>query len=224
MNKHRVLIFLGPPGSGKGSLSHIAVKELGFKQISTGNLCRKHIVNQTEIGKEIDAVIKQGKLISDDLITGMVTDWFSNNSKNLRIILDGYPRTVAQAKAFSAFSDYSKLNISIVKLDVSDDKLIKRVESRIVCSNSDCQHVYSSNVNSRKSPNIIGICDDCSSELIKRKDDNLESITKRLKIYRDHESGLLDHFKDKSYNIYDISADQPLVDVYDSFVKKLGLI
>lgn len=224
MNKNNVLIFLGPPGSGKGSLSHIAVKELGFKQISTGNLCRKHIVNQTEIGREIDAVIKQGKLISDDLITGMVTDWFSNNSKNIRIILDGYPRTVAQAEAFSTFADYSRLNISIVKLDVSDDKLIKRVESRIVCSNSDCQHVYSSNVNSRKSPKIVGVCDDCDYELIKRKDDNLESITKRLKIYRDHESGLLDHFMHKSYNIYDISADQPLTDVYDNFVKELGLI
>ena len=104
MNKQNIVIFLGPPGSGKGSLSNLAIKNMGFNQISTGNLCRQHIANATDIGNQIDSIIKSGRLIPDELITSMVFDWLNQrNNGFLPIILDGYPRTVNQAIALNDF-------------------------------------------------------------------------------------------------------------------------
>src|SRR5438105_2140053 len=101
-----IFIFLGPPGSGKGSVSRLCIKDLGWVQLSTGNLCRKHIAKQTEIGKEIDFAIKSGKLVSDDLITNMVLEWFQKDFDDSHtVILDGYPRTIMQAQAFTKLFD-----------------------------------------------------------------------------------------------------------------------
>lgn len=102
--QEKIFIFIGPPGSGKGSLSSLCTQKFGWKQLSTGNLCIKHIANETSIGKKIDFAIKSGKLIEDDLITQMITEWFTNQSVNsLAVILDGYPRTVEQARFFDDF-------------------------------------------------------------------------------------------------------------------------
>ena len=118
MNKPNIVIFLGPPGSGKGSLSNLAIKNMGFNQISTGNLCRHHIANATDIGKQIDVIIKAGKLISDELITNMVFDWLGQQvDKFSPIILDGYPRTVNQAIALEAFVK-EFINLVAKKLDI----------------------------------------------------------------------------------------------------------
>ena len=99
-----IIVFIGPPGSGKGTLSGLCVKELGWVQISTGNLCRKHIADKTKIGQEIDFAIKSGKLVSDNLITDMIIDWFKHVGDQVRtVVLDSYPRTVAQAQALTSF-------------------------------------------------------------------------------------------------------------------------
>ena len=95
MSIERIVLFVGPPGSGKGTLSQKCVQELGWKQISTGDLCRAHIANETEIGKKIDFAIKSGKLVDDGLISQMVFEWFSEQKNGPHtVILDGYPRTV----------------------------------------------------------------------------------------------------------------------------------
>ena len=114
--KKSVFIFIGPPGSGKGTLSHLCVSSLRWVQLSTGNLCRKHIAEQTEIGKQIDFALKSGKLVSDSLINAMVHDWFSMTIQEAdNIILDGYPRTVAQAEALH---EYLQKNLSHVDVQV----------------------------------------------------------------------------------------------------------
>ena len=106
MSIDRVILFIGPPGSGKGTLSQKCVQKLGWQQISTGDLCRRHIAKQTEIGKSIDFAIKSGKLVSDGLISQMVFDWFrQENIESDVVILDGYPRTVNQAKDFDELAD-----------------------------------------------------------------------------------------------------------------------
>jgi adenylate kinase len=225
LNKQNIVIFLGPPGSGKGSLSNLAVKNLGFNQISTGNLCRHHIANATDIGIKIDEIIKAGKLISDDLITKMVFDWLGQqDDKNSSIILDGYPRTVNQAIALEEFVKTNNFNLSVVRLSVADEFLISRVVSRIVCSNTSCQRVYSAAGGSEHGPKISSSCDDCSYELIKRKDDTLEAIVKRLQVYREHETGLINQFALQKCSIIEINADRSLEDVYQNFALSFGVI
>ncbi len=225
MNKQNIVIFLGPPGSGKGSLSNLAIKNMGFNQISTGNLCRHHIANSTGIGNQIDAIIKAGKLISDELITNMVFDWLGQQvGRSAPIILDGYPRTVNQAFALNAFVQEMNFNLSVVRLSVADEFLIQRVVSRIVCSNTSCQRVYSNAGGSEHGPKLSLACDDCASVLIKRKDDTLEAIVKRLQVYREHETGLINYFVMQKFNIIEIAADRSLDDVYRNFAYSFGVI
>ncbi len=225
MNKKNIVIFLGPPGSGKGSLSNLAIKNMGFNQISTGNLCRHHIANATDIGRQIDLVIKSGKLISDELITNMVIDWLGQQVDQFApIILDGYPRTVNQAVSLAEFARSNNFILSVVRLSVADEFLIERVVSRIVCSNTSCQRVYSNAGGSEHGPKLSLVCDDCSSELIKRKDDTLEAIVNRLQVYRDHETGLMHFFAMQKFSIIEIAADRSLDDVYRNFAYSFGVI
>ena len=223
--KKDLIIFLGPPGSGKGSLSNLAVKNLGFEQISTGNLCRKHISEQTEIGKQIDLIIKTGKLISDDIINNMVFDWLLNTNNTNSIILDGFPRTVVQAEALKDFiSKNNNFNLSIVRLSVDDDKLIKRIVSRVVCSNLSCQRVFSLEKDSQHRSLLENNCDDCSSQLVRRKDDIIESIKERLNIYRQHETNLINYFIFQDFKILEIFADQSIADIFYLFTENFGVL
>ncbi len=223
--KKDLIIFLGPPGSGKGSLSNLAVKNLGFEQISTGNLCRQHISEQTEIGKQIDLIIKTGKLISDDIINNMVFDWLLNTNNTNSIILDGFPRTVVQAEALKNFiSKNNNFNLSIVRLSVEDDKLIKRIVSRVVCSNLSCQRVFSLEKDSQHRSLLENNCDDCSSQLVRRKDDIIESIKERLNIYRQHETNLINYFIFQDFKILEIFADQSIADIFYLFTENFGVL
>jgi adenylate kinase family enzyme len=131
----KVFIFIGPPGAGKGSLSTLCVRRFGWVQISTGNLCRKHIAEQTKIGKEIDLIIKSGKLINDDLINTMVFEWFNEHAgRSSGIIFDGYPRTVAQAEAFGAMLNemFPAVRVHVVLFELADDVVVDRLCSRYV--------------------------------------------------------------------------------------------
>lgn len=223
--KKDLIIFLGPPGSGKGSLSNLAVKNLGFEQISTGNLCRQHISEQTEIGKQIDLIIKTGKLISDDIINNMVFDCLLNTNNTNSIILDGFPRTVVQAEALKDFiSKNNNFNLSIVRLSVEDDKLIKRIISRVVCSNLLCQRVFSLEKDSQHCSLLENNCDDCSSKLVRRKDDIIESIKERLNIYRQHETNLINYFIFQDFKILEIFADQSIADIFYLFTENFGVL
>ena len=225
MNQNNIVVLIGPPGSGKGSLSKLLIKRFGWIQLSTGNLCREHIVNQSEIGKEIDLIIKSGKLISDDLVVKMVEDWLLLRlKKSSSIVFDGFPRTIDQAKALDKIlSKINIFNLSIVKLEASNDNLIARLRSRATCSNNKCQAVYSlvnENLKSQK-PNI---CDECSSKLSCRSDDNEASIVQRLAIYRVNENNIVNYFHSQGKAIEKIFIDGSLEHVYQDFVKKLNLV
>jgi len=177
------------------------VKKLGWSQLSTGNLCRKHISEQTEIGKKIDLVIKSGKLIDDGLVTQMVAEWFKEQVNRVpAVILDGYPRTVIQAGALRDLlkSTYPEQKVSVVRFIIADDAVVNRLCSRYICENKDCQEVYSSVSGSSFASKKTGICDVCSGQLMRRDDDVEESIRKRLHIYHKHEQKLIDFYQDES--------------------------
>jgi len=220
-----ILIFIGPPGAGKGSLSSLCVKHFGWLQISTGNLCRKHSAEQTKIGKEIDLIIKSGKLINDDLISCMVAEWFLENvDKASGVIFDGYPRTVAQAEAFDAMLQamFPGIQVKVVLFCLADDIVVNRLCSRYICQNKECQAVYSLSPHSDLSPVSLVLCDLCSGVLGRREDDNEEAVRKRLDIYHRHEQQLINFYRNNGSEIIELDASKQLREVFDDFVHIIG--
>lgn len=220
--RKKLFIFIGPPGSGKGTLSELCLKKCNWIQLSTGNLCRRHINQKTEIGKLIDFTIKSGKLISDRVIISMVEEWLIEQSENNNsIILDGFPRTIGQAKALAELLQkerFSNFKVKLIKMNVKDEQIIARLSARRICNNSKCQAVYSLIENSSLKPKKSNFCDKCSEKLIQRSDDNKESIKERLKIYYQHEKELINFYKDISYSVIDLNVDQLIEKVFEDFL------
>lgn len=224
--KKPVYIFIGPPGSGKGTLSDLCVKQLGWTQLSTGNLCRKHISEQTEIGKQIDFAIKSGKLIPDSLITSMVVDWLETAVGSSRaVILDGYPRTVPQAEAFHEHISHRFDNVAlqIVKFHVAHETVVSRLGARYICGNKSCQAVYSVGLGSDLAPKTgLLKCDACSTELTRRKDDEPTTVIERLNIYHKHERDLLEYYKQINFSPIECNAEHTVDIVFDVFLNLVG--
>ena len=213
-------VIIGPPGSGKGSLSSLLVDKCGWIQMSTGNLCRKHVDQGTEIGKRIDFALKSGKLVDDSLITQLVAEWVDQQSKNASIILDGYPRTVAQADAFNqlmiqGLQGMAKLNV--VKLVITDDLVIERLNGRLVCSNRDCQAVYSMISGALLAPKNDSICDKCGVNVSRRSDDSLETVLQRLKTYYEHEKTLINFYENHGHQVKMLDVNKSLPEIVSDF-------
>lgn len=224
----RIVVFIGLPGSGKGTLSSLCVKELGWKQLSTGDLCRKHIADQTEIGKRIDFAIKSGKLVSDSIISEMVFEWLVSIFESVEaVIFDGFPRTVVQAELLHGFLKHNfktgMCSLSIVRLNVPTKVVRDRVLDRIICGNKDCQAGYSANKNSKYCPKKDNICDRCGSLLVKRPDDLGGSVGLRLETYLHNENQLLEYFKLAGYSVIDLNADTSIEVIFGELKQVLHL-
>jgi adenylate kinase len=211
--KKTLYSFFGPPGSGKGTVAQRCVRELGFKVLSTGNLCRKHVALNTEFGKALQAM-KEGHLVPDDLITNAVCDWIEENKgSDAPIILDGYPRTAGQAESFykilaHKLSDYT---FKVILFEISNEEVIKRLLRRVVCSNRDCQIVYSLNHD-----DVNDVCRECQSKLHQRADDDIKVIKERLALYPRHKEELFNYFQEMRQpigvlNVENISIDEVFV-------------
>ncbi len=179
-----VLVLLGAPGSGKGTLSAKLKNELGYIHLSTGDLFRKIMKSDSPLGKKINEVIQSGKLVSDDLTNELVKQEL-DSIKNKNIVLDGYPRTVDQAKYLDSITKVDKA----VLIDVNKDIIIKRISGRRMCPK--CNSIYNIYFMPPKSENV---CDHDGSTLIQRKDDNIDSVTKRLEVYENQTKPLIDYY------------------------------
>ncbi len=224
MSINTVILLVGPPGSGKGTLSQMCTQELGWEKVSTGDLCRTHIEKQTEIGKTIDFAIKSGKLVSDGLMSQMVFEWFRERQNGSDvIILDGYPRTVNQAKYFNdlAVNLDDSVKVIVAKFVINDKSVIDRLNNRYICKNKACQRVYSLKAFSALAPKRDMICDRCGAELIKRKDDNPNAIRERLKVYHLHEKDLLSYYENTGYEIREFKSDSPIDQLFVKFKKEM---
>ena len=225
MNRKDLYIFIGPPGSGKGSLSRLCVEQLGLAQLSTGFLCRKHIAEKTTIGKKIDLVINSGKLIPDAMIIDMVQEWLLEHADKIQgIIFDGFPRTRSQAEALQNLIEQQlpDFTVNVVQLTISPDTVVQRLLNRSICQNQDCQAVYSLLSGSRLAPKEPGICDFCASPLTKRDDDAAAVVQKRLQEYKEQEHELIEFYTAHGIPIMHINVEQPLGSVFEEFKQHFG--
>jgi adenylate kinase len=221
-----VYLFFGPPGAGKGSLSSLCAHRLGWRQCSTGNLCRQHIRANTALGKQIDFSIKSGKLIADSLIVEIVHDWLAYYLSDYNsVILDGFPRTVMQAQMFNELlrrQELGHFRLILVELVIDDATVVHRLTKRIVCDNKDCQTIYAQK-DACLAPRQQGICDKCACSLVKRADDDESIVKNRLVVYHQHAQELLSYYQREKAHIIKVKADDSLEQVFSTFSNLIGL-
>lgn len=206
------LILFGAPGAGKGTQSELLIKRQGMTQISTGDLFRAAIKGQTDLGKKAQEYMDKGQLVPDSIVIGMVEEVLQKGVKNF--ILDGFPRTVAQAEALDAL--LSKMNLSIGKaifLEVPMSILMDRLTGRRVCKN--CGAVY--HIVSKPSK-VEGVCDNCGGEVIQRNDDKADVIETRLKTYQEFTSPLKEFYKTSGKYI-ELDGNRGTEEVYKEIEK-----
>ena len=208
------LILMGPPGAGKGTQGEILEKKLGISTISTGLMLRTAIKDQTEVGKLVEQYINDGKLVPDEVIVEIVKQRLAQPDCEKGFILDGFPRTTAQAEALEAAGvEIDK----VLLLEVDDNKIVERLSSRRECSK--CGIPY--NIVSKK-PAKEGICDSCGGELIIRKDDVPETIQNRLDIYHEQTEPIKKFYEAKGI-LAVAQGEEELKDTTANVAKALGL-
>lgn len=203
------MIFLGPPNAGKGTIGAEIVKKFGLTHISTGDMFRENIKNQTPLGIEAKKLIDNGNLVPDDLTIKMVQERLSQPDCKEGFILDGFPRTIPQADALDKITDIDL----VLVLEVPDSVIIERVMGRIQCRK--CGAVFHKQF---IPPKVEGVCDKCGGELYTRDDDNEEAIKARLKVYADQTLPLADYYGGKDI-LKRINADRPVVDIVADAIK-----
>lgn len=208
------LILMGPPGAGKGTQGEILEKKLGINTISTGLMLRTAIKEQTEVGKLAEKYINDGKLVPDEVIVEIVKQRLSQPDCEKGFILDGFPRTTAQAKAL----DEAGVEIDkVLLLEVDDEMIVERLSSRRECSK--CGAPY--NIVFKK-PAVEGICDSCGGELIQRKDDVPGTIRNRLNVYHEQTEPIKEYYEAKGI-LAAAKGEEELAETTKNVEKALGL-
>lgn len=190
------IIMLGAQGTGKGTVAGILSERLGIPQVSTGDIFRKNIKEETELGKKANEYIVKGQLVPDDITVPMVIDRLEEDDAKNGVILDGFPRTIEQAKKLDGIlaEKGNKIDL-VINLTTPRDEIIERILTRRVCSNQECKATYNIVMHP---PKVEGVCDKCGSTLVQREDDKSEdAINQRLEIYDQKTSPLVDYYKEK---------------------------
>ena len=211
------IFIMGAPGSGKGTFSSKIKEEYNLNHISTGDIFRANISQGTELGLQAKAYAEQGKLVPDEITNKMVKDYLATLSdKKNGYLLDGYPRTLDQAKAFEEMTDGTDLAVDVIlAMDVPTDVLTRRITGRRTCK--DCGEIY--NIYS-KPTKVEGVCDRCGGELTQRKDDNEESLKVRLDEYSNNTEPVIAYYEKKNM-VSHINADASMDEIWSSVKEAL---
>lgn len=187
------MVLLGPPGAGKGTQAKRLAQKLGLSHISTGDLLRENVKNNTSLGKEAKGYMEKGLLVPDELVAKMLSERFRQPDTKKGFILDGYPRNLLQAEALDELLSEVKMGLDFVAyLDSSEAVIIQRLSGRRVCSSCGA-NFHVKNMPSKEEGN----CDICGSKLYQRSDDNEETIKVRLQVYQKEATSLIRYYQDQ---------------------------
>lgn len=205
------LVLFGPPGSGKGTQAERLRNQLKLRHISTGDLLREAVSKKTGLGKKVESVLASGQLVSDDIVLALMRDAILGVKKDASLagwLLDGFPRTVGQAKGLDALLVETGSAIdAIFVLDATRDAVIGRLSGRRTCTQ--CKTVYHVTLNPTR---VEGVCDRCGGKVVQREDDRLETIAKRLDVYESQTRPILAHYEGR-VTTHVIDGDLPVDEV-----------
>ncbi len=210
----RNLIFLGAPGAGKGTFASILTDEIDITHISTGEIFRNEIKNETELGKTAKKFVESGGLVPDDIVAKMVSKRLAEPDCNKGFILDGFPRTINQAKLLAEALKIIKKSIdAVIYFEAGDELLIQRLTARLTCRK--CSENFNKVFGP---PKKEGICDKCGGELYQRADDSLETATNRLSLYKEQTEPLAAYYE-KEGLLLTINSERDKKIVFPELVK-----
>ncbi|MDR0310609.1 MAG: adenylate kinase [Acidobacteriota bacterium] len=194
--------MLGPPGAGKGTQARLLYETLGFAHISTGDMLRTAIKEDTELGRKAKTLLESGQLVPDELVDAIVEERLRKPDCDYGFILDGYPRTLAQAGTLQGILDRDDVLSIAIGIKTPDEVLVDRLAARWICPN--CNRSFSEQLSSGK---LKGLCDKCGEKLIHRADDTVEVITERLKVYHEQTEPLIRYYHERKIFV-PIDGDQ----------------
>lgn len=210
------IVLLGPPGVGKGTQAKILSERTGLAHISSGDLFRENLKNQTELGKLAQTFMSKGELVPDDVTIAMIRDRLNRPDSRSGAILDGFPRTPAQADALEKMLEEFKGHVDAVPfITGSEDVLIHRLGGRWTCRANG--HIFNEHSNP---PDDSGVCDFDGSELYQRDDDKAETVKRRIQVYLEQTSPLIDYYRERG-KLIEIDGMQPIDDVTQAMMKAL---
>ncbi|MBX9877976.1 MAG: adenylate kinase [Candidatus Obscuribacterales bacterium] len=217
--KHNV-IFMGAPGSGKGTQASHLAKDLNIPHLSSGDLLRKAVMEGSPTGEEIKSYIEKGQLAPDDLINKMIAQELSKPDYKNGFILDGYPRTVEQAEFLDNYLDEDNRYITaVIELQVDEEVLVERIAGRRICGNGQCNASYHLKF---KPPLVPGTCDLCRRPLIQRADDTEAVLRERIERHEQRIVPLLQHYHHQG-TLKEMKGEGPLEEIYDDILLSLGI-
>jgi adenylate kinase len=199
------IVMLGPPGAGKGTQAELLTGELGLPHISSGEIFRENLKNRTELGEKAEKYLQRGELVPDDLTIAMIQSRLSQPDAGQGAILDGFPRTPAQAEALGKMlSDLGGKVLAVPYINVPEPVLIERLSGRWVCREQG--HVFHEKYNP---PHAPGRCDYDGSELYQREDDKIETVTRRIRVYLEQTQPLIDYYRQRGL-LVEVDGTQPI--------------
>ena len=210
------LLIIGAPGVGKGTMSEFLVSNYKLTHVSTGDMLRKAIADKTPLGKLASAYMDGGHLVPDEVIHDIIVERLKQDDIKQGFLFDGYPRTVAQAIDLTSILEELNMKIdAVLNMQIDDQVVVKRITGRRTCSK--CGKIFNVYY---AAPKVENVCDDCGGELTVRKDDNLQSLTKRLEEFHFNTQPVIDYYAIRKL-VHNINADQEREKEFEDIKKVL---
>lgn len=210
----KIIVLIGPPGCGKGTQAQFIRQKLGIPHVSTGDLLREEVSNQSPLGKKVKSFLESGQFPPEELVLSILSERVKKSDCSKGYILDGFPRTLTQAHFLSTITKQKPI---VIFFEIKDETIIARITGRLSCPS--CGAIYHREFSP---PDKDNLCNNCNTPLIQRKDDGEEVVKSRLKIYHEQTKPVVEFYKQKEA-FHSVNAETSKKDVTDSISKILGI-